>query len=357
MDTPTKGALPTTAGAIAIGNLQAQIDGHAREAAVGRLTVRGRAALIELITLRGHLLGRIMDYERAEAMAEQLAHDAPFEGDALLVRARARATFHRFTDGLVDIDEAESLGAHPERVAAERAAIFQATGRFDEALSIYEAAVERRADFNSLGDLATLHAERGDIAAAETCFSESRARYPGVSPIPLAQLDFKRAQMWMTQGDPPRARSWLEDAVRRLPGYAPAAGHLAEVEAALGQTDAAIGRLRPLAFSSDDPDYAAQLARILGEVGRLEDAAQWRALAAARYDELATRHLEAFADHAAEFWLEAGADAARALWFAEKNLNVRPTRRARELVARAAEDTAHVDSRTSNGVGTKHNRR
>ena len=280
------------------------------------------------------LLGRIADHEWAEALAEQLTQDALSDGDAFLTRARTRATVHRFEDALTDLDQAQRLGADPRLVDAECAAIFQAVGRYEQALTVYSEAVERRADFRFLADLATLYAERGEVAAAETCFSESRARYRGVSPIPLAQLDFKRAQMWIAQGDLPRVRTWLEAAVGRLPAYAPAAGHLAEVEAALGETDSAIARLRPLTRSSDDPDYAAQLARILGEAGRLEEARAWRDRAAARYDELVARHLEAYADHAAEFWLEAGANPHRALWF-EGESRGPPTWRAHELVARA----------------------
>jgi len=109
----------------------------------------------------------------------------------------------------------------------------------------------------------------GETAAAERFFDESRGRYRGVSPFPLALLEFRRGLMWITQGDLHRARMWLGAAHRRLPGYAPAQGHLAEVEAALGETDSAITRLRPLTISSDDPDYAAQLARILNDVGRV----------------------------------------------------------------------------------------
>lgn len=141
--------------------------------------------------------------------------------------------------------------------------------------------------------------------------------------------------MWLAQGNLPLGHSWLSAAHRRLPAYAPAQGHLAEVEAALGETDSAIARLHPLTISSDDPDYPAQLARILSEVGRVEEAHEWRARAAARYNELVARHPEAFADHAAEFWLDAGANPHRALRLAKRNLEVRQTPRAHELLARA----------------------
>jgi tetratricopeptide (TPR) repeat protein len=328
-------AFLTTSGVPAMANLQAQIEDQEHEAVAGRLTVSGRAGLIDLIALRGHVLGCMADYDRAEALAERLAQDAPSDVDAVLARARSRATFHRFSHALTDLDSAQRLGANPRTVNAERAAIFQAIGQYEQALTIYNEAVKRRADFNSLGDLATLHAERGQIAAAENCFTEARKRCRGVSPIPLAQLDLKRAQMWIAHHNLQRAHLWLDAAVCRLPEYAPAQGHLAEVEAALGETDSAIARVRSLAHSSDDPDYALQLARILGDTGCFEEAREWRDHAAARYDELVEKKLEAFADHAAEFWLEAGADPRQALWLAHKNLEVRPTRRACELVARA----------------------
>ena len=49
-----------------------------------------------------------------------------------------------------------------------------------------------------------------------------------------------------------------------------AQGHLGELEAELGDIETAIGRLYPLATASDDPDYAAQLARILKSTSLLQ---------------------------------------------------------------------------------------
>ena len=61
-------------------------------------------------------------------------------------------------------------------------------------------------------------------------------------------------------------------------------------------------------MSSDDPDYAATLAGVLRSAGRPQEAEQWRVTAAARYHELVARHPEAFAHHAADFWLTVGGD-------------------------------------------------
>jgi tetratricopeptide (TPR) repeat protein len=325
----------STNGTIALLNLQAQIDGLEPDAWLSPPNVESRAALIELITLRGLILGCIADYERAEEIAEQLVHDAATDGVAFVARARIRAVFHRFTDALNDLDVAEGLSLDAEITNSERAAIYQALGRYDEALVIREAAAYRWASFENVSALAGLRAERGEIDAAERLYAESRNRYRGVSPFPLALLDFQSGLMWMNNGRLDDARTSFDAARRRVPAYAPAQGHLAEVEAELGEIETAVASLYPLAISSDDPDYAAQLARILVDAGRIDESRRWCQQAAAHYDILVARHPEAFADHAAEFWLTAGADPTKALRLAKINLVVRKTPRAYDLLSRA----------------------
>src|SRR5438128_5435947 len=88
--------LPVTDGTIALLNLQAQIDGLEPDVRLGHSTVESRVGLIELITLRGLILGHIADYQRADEMAEQLVRDASPDGTAFVARARTSAVFHRF---------------------------------------------------------------------------------------------------------------------------------------------------------------------------------------------------------------------------------------------------------------------
>jgi tetratricopeptide (TPR) repeat protein len=326
--------LPVTDGTIALLNLQAQIDGLEPDVRIRHSTVESRVGLIELITLRGLILGHIADYERADGMAEQLVRDAPTDATAFVARARTRAVFHRFTDALDDIDRAERLGLDVTITNRDRAAVFQALGRYDKALAIREEAADRRASFENVAALVGLYSEIGEIDAAERLHAESRRRYRGVSPFPLALLDFQLGLMWMNKGRLDDARTSFDTARRRVPDYAPAQGHLAEVEAELGESESALARLRSLAGSSDDPDYAAQLARILRDAG-CSQFRHWCQLAAARYDELGASHPEAFADHAAEFWLAAGADPDKALQLARMNIEIRKTPRAYDLLARA----------------------
>ena len=374
--------LPTTDGLIALGNLQAQIAAEERLASYSPLTVSQRVAIVELLIMHGQFRGRIVDYERAEALAEQLVGDAPGDGRAFLARAQARATLHRFAEALADLAEAERLGVSSDRCAAVRATIFQASGRYDEALAIRQYLTQTRADIRSLGAEASVRAERGEIDEAERLFVKAQQQYRDVSPFPVVWLYFQQGLMWMWEGNLERARVAFEAACARLPGYAAAQGHLAMVEAALARREramavfhrwmqagdleqarqgsqvtltgeeAAVGRyeraialLRQPANSSEDPEYASQLARLLKEVGQLDEAHHWREVAAARYDELMVRHPEAFADHAAEFWLTVGGDVQKGRLLAAKNFAIRKTPRAYELVLQAAvatQETATV---------------
>jgi hypothetical protein len=83
--------------------------------------VETRAGLVELITLRGLIIGRIGDYVKAEEIAEQLVRDAPTDARAFVARARTRASFHRFDDALADVDCAVRLSLDSETANGERA--------------------------------------------------------------------------------------------------------------------------------------------------------------------------------------------------------------------------------------------
>ena len=324
-----------TDGTIALRNLEAQIEGLQPEAALCRAPVDERVRLIDLLALRGSILGTIADYERAQELADRLVHGAITAAPAFFARAQTRALFHRFADALEDLEVAERLGADADVVNRERAAVFQGLGRYEEAFAIREEAAHRSPSFESLGALTTLHAERGDTERAVRLHADSVRRYRGISPLPLATLNFQLGVMWMREGDFDRARDQLTAARRYVAAYVPAQGHLAEVEAELGDAESAVALLYPLATTSDDPDYAGQLARILADAGSTEESRYWRQHAAQRYDELIALHPQAFADHAADFWLGAGAEPEKALRLAHMNFAIRKTPRARALLSRA----------------------
>jgi hypothetical protein len=58
---------------------------------LGRAAAAGQADFIELITLRGLILGHIADYERAAQLAEGLVSDAATDATAFLASVCSRS--------------------------------------------------------------------------------------------------------------------------------------------------------------------------------------------------------------------------------------------------------------------------
>src|SRR5215471_2052512 len=143
-----------TDGTIAVLNLEAQIDGLE-----DHCTIAEAATLIDRLILRGLILGRISDYERAAQLADRLVHDAVGDAAAYVMRARTRAVFHRFLEALDDLDHAERLSHPGSAEKQERAAILQALGRYNEAFAIYGVAANSGGQFEQTAALAGLWAD------------------------------------------------------------------------------------------------------------------------------------------------------------------------------------------------------
>jgi hypothetical protein len=88
----------TTNATIAMLNLHAQIEGLELQAAHAQLTNRQLVDLLDALALRGQILGRVADHERAALLAEPLADTGSADGVLVLARARTRACLHRFAE-------------------------------------------------------------------------------------------------------------------------------------------------------------------------------------------------------------------------------------------------------------------
>jgi tetratricopeptide (TPR) repeat protein len=134
-----------------------------------------------------------------------------------------------------------------------------------------------------------------------------------------------------------------EQALRLVPQYVPANLHLAELQAAHGNTAEALAHLDRIVAVSPDPESLALLGTLHRRTGDATRGDGEIRQAQARFEELLRRHPQAFADHAAEFYLDAGADPERALHWARINLLARETPRAFALAIRAARSAHRPD--------------
>ena len=324
----TLGEYPTTDGNIAVGNLEAQIVGLEKilDGNPAAPNVEQKVGLVGLYLARAQFLGKLADYDRAEAMANRLVQDSPKDANMLLVRAAVRGSLHQFKEALADLDVAGKK-IKDGRVDVARAVVLQAVGRYDEALALRKEAAKLRETLPSLSALASVHADRGEILEAERLYTEAQYKTRDVSPFPFAFMHLQQGLMWQREGRLARARQFFEAAHERVPAYAPATSHLAAVMAQMGEKSQAIALLKPLVEKSDDPEYAGQLGALTGDTAMIDRARKG-------FEALLAKHPDAFADHAARFYL--AVDPKRAMGPAQRNLRVRSTPDAHQLAIEAA---------------------
>ena len=320
-------AYATTAGSIAIANLDQQIE-----------QASGDAARMELLLERSRFLGDYAALDRASRIAERRSETA----DDLVRRARARAAVHRFADALRDVEAAERVGAPRDQWAALRASILVATGRASDVVPQLEADVVRRPGFASRSALAGAYAAVGRLEEADALYAQALADLDTTLPFPYAWVYFARGLMWTEQGgDSTRGASLYAQALVHVPEFVAANIHLAEIDAARGKARSAMGRLDRLA-SSDEPEAVALLGRLHLGTGDRARGLEEIAHARRRFELLLQQHALAFADHAAEFYLGPGADVERAWALAAQNLANRETPRALTLALKAARASGRV---------------
>jgi tetratricopeptide (TPR) repeat protein len=257
------------------------------------------------------------------------------------MRAGLAGRFHRFDEANGLLDEALAAGHPPGEIDRDRAALLQATGRYEDALVLREGSAKENPGIHTLGALASLLAEMDRWMAAENSYAAALDADNGVSPLPCSQLLFEWGVSAMRRGDLNRAETIFGELDAILPAHVPGRGHRAEVSLARGELDIAMSLIMPLLDTSDDPEYRATYAEILAARGDSKAASEAERAAAA-YELLLARRPEAYADHAAAFFMGVGNRPQRAIELALANRKLRDTPRSRTLLAKAMRKAEQV---------------
>jgi tetratricopeptide (TPR) repeat protein len=321
---------PTTQSSqISIHNLDGTIDDARERSTRGEIVFRHK--LPESLLERASYLGTTADYDEADASSAKNVELEPNDASVLATRAHVLSALHRFADALAMLDEAAKHGAPADEIKRSRATIFLATGRCAEAAKIWPA-VPYALDMAARG---AMEQRNGHPELAETLFERGRMEFRDVSPMTLGWMDFERARAFEREGQNAKARAYLEDALEAFPEYAHAAVHAATYE----PPDKAMAMLEVVEKRADDPDVFAAHADALRRLRRDAEAKAMTDRARTRMEDLLAKHPEAFADHAARFFLGAGGDVKRALDLAKAAAGRAPSEETLEvwlLAARAS---------------------
>lgn len=311
----------TTAGSIYVGNLDARIDELGRVLARSQLAVH-RTALAGSLFHRYRVVGRIEDARRALALLDEAVAAEPDVAEHRQIRAVVLAGFHRFDEALADLDAAQRAGTPEAALQRTRREILLARGDYAALADDFAHSSEFAPGFDELAHRADLQVLQGHPQRAELLYRAAQTQYRDVNPVPLAWLHLQQGIAHLRHGRIEDARRFFAAAHARLPQYYLATEHLAECETLLGNHDVARDLYRGVIAQTGNPEFIAALAGLERAAGNEAEATRLAREAEQGYVALLRENPAAYAQHAAEFFIEFG-QAARADQLARDNLEVR----------------------------------
>ena len=215
-------------------------------------------------------------------------------------------------------------------------------GDYARARSLYREALSLDSHPGLHVRLANWHQRMGDLEASLTAFDDAAKSAGRASPELASTLLLYAGGAHLKRGNWEEAIDLFERADAVFPGYWLTQAHLAQMDAATGDLDAAAQRYRAILSDHDEPSVMAAFAPVLEAQGKSREAAAMAQQAEAIFAARARDFPEAFADHVLDGALSAG-DLDAAIAAARSNHAGRPYGDSKVGVARAMIATGQAE--------------
>ena len=319
--------LPTTAADIYLSNLAGQVASVEERLARAAGDQDARVELSQLLHMRGKYRGDLDELQRALELMNTCVAQAPGDARLYALRGSQQLSLHRFARARDDLEQSRRLGGAATLGEELQQELDWSQGRHEGAEASIRRAAEQRPSVWTLARLARLEHDLGHQREADQAFARAEALITDTSPFTVAWLNLQRGHHKLVLGAYPQAESFLREAVRRMPGYVPALEHLAETLHLQGREAEALALYSQALGDRDEstsPEVLSGMATVLQAGGRKAEAERMVERATRRYGQLLQAYPEAMAWHAAEFFLGAGRDPAKAVELLKYNVELRP---------------------------------
>ncbi len=287
--------------------------------------------VVAMRTARARISGAPEELAIALGAATAWALAEPRVAERHIVRASVLLDLRRTTDAEAERKTAGDLGAASAAFARVAARLDWDAGHYGPAMDRFRLLGGKPDALPiALADLGWLEGEVGNLDDSERAFERAEDALSADDALLLAEIEIARARIRLEHGKAEEAEAFLRVAIARAPEHTRAHALLADALAAQGKRDDAFASLEPLLEKTRDPSLLA----IAAHHAPAARAAQLRARAQKRFDEIYAKEPDAVQLDAAEFALDAG-DAKRARTLLDKETAVRPTARSFEALARA----------------------
>jgi tetratricopeptide (TPR) repeat protein len=255
------------------------------------------------------------------ALDEALARpDAPAE--LLLARVDLALRGHRLPQAERDLETLDGR-VPPGVIRARRADLALQRGRYPEARAALEEELRRSRGWETLARLAHLESLHGADAAADGLYAQAADELTAKQMRALAWVEVQRGALDLGRGRLSEARGHYERARRAYSGYWLVEERLAELAAAEGRFQEALALYERLAELSPRPELQQAVGDLHLHLGQPARAAPWHQRALAAYLDSAGRGEVQYLHHLASFYADVRGDAAQALAWARRDLELR----------------------------------
>ena len=314
---------------------------------------RQTGTFLAILLERASIHGDLADYQEAVARSAKWVEDAPADPAAWRARVQVLTRVHQFEKAREALEKWKKLARDPSEWQDAAATLDEATGHLDRSQPVRDESARIYPSTTNLVLRAGGLGVAGKLDEALALMPKAAAALHDNAPELMTWIYFQWGRLYEQKGELASAREFFAAARERLPTLE-ATAHLVQTMAATGE-EAEARKVVEEALAQDR-NRNPELLGLAAQLGHPELAGEAREA----WERYVAALPEAFADHAARFYLAAGARVtdtrapgaspagaypARALELAEKNLANRDTREARALVVEAA--LAAGDSKTA----------
>ncbi len=207
-------------------------------------------------------------YTKAQQVIDEAIRRDPRNLEALIGRGTLLLAQHRFHEALLVGDQARALNGTISRILGIIADAQVELGMYPQSVETIQEMVDMRPDLSSYSRVSYARELHGDLDGA---IQAMQAAIAGGGPA-TENTEYLRVQLgtlYLTKGDLAKAESAYSEALVHLPGYAYALAGLARVQAARGETDAAVELYNQAIAAVPFPEFVIGLGELQESAGRL----------------------------------------------------------------------------------------
>jgi tetratricopeptide (TPR) repeat protein len=242
--------------------------------------------------------------------------------DLYVLKANLALKLHRL------VDARAALAAHPLADQSREARLIRADcdfqqGRYEAAKRGYSEALDREVTWDALARLAHFHAEMGDVAEAETLYTQAEAELTAKEMRSFAWLRVQQGQLHFRRGRFAEARAHYSVAEAAYPSNPLVEERVAEVLAAEGFLAEAAARFEKIAASRSRPELDQARGELYEIISEPEKAAACHRRALDAYLDSANHGEVHYYHHLADYYCDVAQSGAEAVKWALRDLELR----------------------------------